>query len=342
MTVAHSMRCTGAARASLAGANRRRAGSGALKARERLARGLFLLPAERAEEEAMGEIQTILFASDLTPESDVAFGHARFLAERFGARLTLFHALELPADRYEDPADVQDDRRGRWGARARQELCTRARGLTVPFEIVVDEGHVGGHYLADLAVLAMIERARPDLTVMGVRSRKGFASWFVGSVTHQVVQHARRPVLCVRRSRHDGTLPYRKILVPTDLSPASRRAFPMAALMARSFEAQVAALHVAPPPPLAVLTGMPQSDAARVASEADVRRFLCPELQAVPVEAGVYVTGSPWYRIVQAAEEQRTDLIVMSTQGHDSVRDGIVGSNTDRVLRHAPCSVLVA
>jgi nucleotide-binding universal stress UspA family protein len=290
----------------------------------------------------MAEIQTVLFASDLTPESDLAFEHARLLAERFHARLTLFHALEMPSDRYGDPADVQEDRRGRWGARVRQELCSRARGLTVPFEIVVDEAHVGGHVLADLAVLAMIERLRPDLTVMAVRSRKGFASWFVGSVTHQVVQHARRPVLCVRRSRHEGTLPYRKLLVPTDLSPASRRAFPLAGLLARSFAADVAALHVVPAPPLAVLTGMPGPGGAPATSEADVRRFLCPELEALPVEASVYVTGSPWYRIVQAAEDQRTDLIVMSTQGHDSVRDGIVGSNTDRVLRHAPCSVLVA
>ena len=290
----------------------------------------------------MPEIQTILFASDLTAESDMAFEHARFLAERFRARLTLFHALEVPPDRYADPADAQDDRRGRWGARVRQELCGRARGLTGPFDVVVDEGHVGGHVLADLAVLAMIERSQPDLTVMAVRSRKGFASWFVGSVTHQVVQHARRPVLCVRPSRHGGALPYRRLLVPTDLSPASRRAFPMAALMARSFEAAVSALHVCPPPPLAVLTGAPGSGPPPVPTEADVRRFLSPELDAFAVQASVYVTGAPWYRIVKAAEEDGTDLIIMSTQGHDSVHDGIVGSNADRVLRHAPCSVLVA
>ena len=290
----------------------------------------------------LAEIKSILFASDLTPESDVAFAHARLLAERFGSRLTLFHALEVPPDPYDDPAAAQEDRRGRWGARVRQELCSRARGLKAPFEIVVDEGHVGGHVLADLAVLAMIERTQPDLTVMAVRSRKGFASWFVGSVTHQVVQHARRPVLCVRRSRHDGPPPYRKLLVPTDLSPASRRAFAMAALLARSFQAGVSAVHVSPPPPLAILTGAPGSVSPAVPTEGDVRRFLCPELEDVPVEASIYVTGSPWYRIVQAAEEQKTDLIVMSTQGHDSVRDGIVGSNADRVLRHAPCSVLVA
>jgi nucleotide-binding universal stress UspA family protein len=36
-----------------------------------------------------------------------------------------------------------------------------------------------------------------------------------------------------------------------------------------------------------------------------------------------------------------TDLIVMSTQGLDSLHDQIIGSNAERVLRHAPCTVLV-
>jgi nucleotide-binding universal stress UspA family protein len=61
----------------------------------------------------------------------------------------------------------------------------------------------------------------------------------------------------------------------------------------------------------------------------------------LPVEARVCATGGPWHQIVKTAEEQKTDLIVMSTQGHDSVRDGIIGSNAERVLRHAPCPVLV-
>jgi nucleotide-binding universal stress UspA family protein len=201
---------------------------------------------------------------------------------------------------------------------------------------------VGGHVLVDLALLEMIHNTRPDLTVMATRGRKGFSSYFLGSVTQQVVQHAGRPVLCVRKGEQGGPLPYRRLLVPTDLSPASRRAFPLAALLARSFEAKVTALHVCPPPPLAILTGVPGKGTPPVPTEEDVRRFLGPELEGLPVEADVYVTGAPWYRIVQTAEESRADLIVMSTQGHDSVRDGILGSNTERVLRHAPCSVLVA
>jgi nucleotide-binding universal stress UspA family protein len=289
----------------------------------------------------MAEIQTILFASDLSPESDHAFEHARVLAEGFQARMTLFHAVEMPREHDPGWIDFEDDRRGRWAAQVRQELCHRARGLRVPHEIMVDAAHTGGHALADLAILETIRKTRPDLTVMATRSRKGFANWFLGSVTHQVVQHAQRPVLCVRKARHGGGLPYRRLLVPTDLSTASRKAFPLAALLARRFEAKVAVLHVVPPPRLAVLTGASGSAAAPPADE-DLRRFLCPEMKDIAVDASIYVTGAPWYRIVQTAEEDRTDLIVMSTLGHDSIRDEIIGSNTDRVLRHAPCSVLIA
>jgi nucleotide-binding universal stress UspA family protein len=289
----------------------------------------------------MSEIRTILFASDLSPESDRAFEHARFLAERFGARLTIYHGLEMPRAEYSGWVDANDDRRGRWERKVREELSRRAGSLTVPHEIVVEGPVLGGHFLVDLALLDVIHKTRPDLTVMATRGRKGFASFFLGSVTEQVVQHAGRPVLCVRKSAHGFVLPYQRLLIPTDFSPASRRAFPLAAVMARNFEAKVTALHVAAAPTLAVLVGVPDAPLPRVPSEDEVRRFLLPEFTGLPVEARVCATGAPWHQIVKTAEERQSDLIVMSTQGLDSLHDQIIGSNAERVLRHAPCPVLV-
>jgi nucleotide-binding universal stress UspA family protein len=289
----------------------------------------------------MTEIRTILFASDLSPESDRAFEHARFLAERFGAQLTIYHGLEMPRTEYSGWVDANDDRRGRWERKVREELARRASSLTVPHEVVVQGPVLGGHFLVDLALLDVIHKRRPDLTVMATRGRKGFASFFLGSVTEQVVQHAGRPVLCVRKSPHGFVLPYQRLLVTTDFSPASRRAFPLAALLARNFEAKVIALHVVPAPTLAVLAGVPDAPLPRVPSEDDVRGFLQPDFVGLPVEARVCATGAAWHQIVKTAEEQKTDLIIMSTQGLDSLHDKIIGSNTDRVLRHAPCTVLV-
>jgi nucleotide-binding universal stress UspA family protein len=290
----------------------------------------------------MSDIREILFPSDLSSESDRAFEHARLLAERFGSRLTLYHALEMPREQYAGWIDVSDDRRGRWAAKVREELSRRARALAVPHQVVVQEDHVGGHPLVDLAVLDVIHKTKPDLTVMATSGRKGFASFFLGSVTTQVVQHAGRPVLCVRKAPSDADLPYRRLLVPTDFSAASRRAFPLAALIARSFDARVSALHVSAPPTLATLAGVPDGPAAAPPTEEDVRLFLQPDFAGLEVEARVDAPGAPWRGIVQTAAKEKSDLIVMSTQGLDSLHDKIIGSNTERVLRHAPCSVLVA
>ena len=45
---------------------------------------------------------------------------------------------------------------------------------------------------------------------------------------------------------------------------------------------------------------------------------------------------------METARLEKADLIVMSTRGHDSLSDRVMGSNTERVVRHAPCPVLVA
>jgi nucleotide-binding universal stress UspA family protein len=45
---------------------------------------------------------------------------------------------------------------------------------------------------------------------------------------------------------------------------------------------------------------------------------------------------------VRSARAFKADLVAMSTQGRDSVSDRILGSNAERVVRQAPCPVLVA
>jgi nucleotide-binding universal stress UspA family protein len=289
----------------------------------------------------MREIRDILFASDFSAESDRAFEHARFLADRFRASLTLYHVVEAPSRAL---LRVMAATGGQIVDRAEEDsrrcLERRAEGLTVPFRVVVERESAPG--LVDQALVQLIRRTRPDLTIMAVRGRKGLSRFFLGSVTEQVVHHAGRPVLCVRKARSGRSLPYRRILVPTDLSAASRRAFSLAGLMARTLAAKVVALHVCPPSTRAALVRVPGPAPADAPTEEQVRRFVQPELEGVKVTAQVYVTGAPWDRIVKVAEEERSDLVVMATQGHDSVRDGIIGSNTERVLRHAPCPVLVA
>lgn len=279
--------------------------------------------------EALVQIREVLFPADLSAESERAFEHARFLAESFEARLTIYHAVEVPDPSYAHWAF----NRGReiWchvEETARQLLAHKARSLAVSHELCVERASSAHH-----ALLGFIRKAQPDLTVMATHGREGLRHLLLGSVTESVFQHSFRPVLCVREPEHGGALPYRRILVPTDLSLASRLAFPMAAAFARRFGSEILAVHV---------IGHGSAAApGEVPSEAWLWKFFERDFAGLDITAQVH-RGPVWERVVETARVEKADLIVMSTRGHDSLADRILGSNTERVVRHAPCPVLVA
>jgi nucleotide-binding universal stress UspA family protein len=275
-------------------------------------------------------IREILFPSDLSPESERAFEHARFLSERLHARLTVYHAVEVPDPSYAHWAF----NRGReiWEhveQTAREILARRTEGLGVEHQLCVERASSAHH-----ALLSFIRRNQPDLTVMATHGREGLQHFLLGSVTESVFRNSSRPVLCVRASAHGGGLPYRRILVPTDLSPASRLAFPIAGFLARLFCSEVIAVHVTGARDHAGAVSEPPT-------EAWLWKFLQPDFHGLEVTAQVH-GGPVWERIVETARVEKADLVVMSTRGHDSLADHVVGSNTERVVRHAPCPALVA
>ena len=74
------------------------------------------------------------------------------------------------------------------------------------------------------------------------------------------------------------------------------------------------------------------------------------ELDAVVRDAGAQLArpatarirpGGPWSKIVSLLEEQAFDLCVIGTQGRTGLARVLLGSVTEKVVRHAPCSVLV-
>jgi nucleotide-binding universal stress UspA family protein len=275
----------------------------------------------------MGRIDSILFPTDLSPAAEAGLTHAAFLAESLGARLVLFHAVGIPASEYAAwGAGEQDAVFRRIDAAARQQLQRSAERMAAPCEIVVRHDTASARVLVDLSILDQIHRTRPGLVVMPMRSRSGFTRSFLGGVTEEVVRHAGVPVLALRDPGAHPPSPYRVVMIATDLSGASRGVFPIAALLARRFAARVVVVHVA------------RQDSKEGPGAEQVRAFVRPDFEdaSVRLEYGV-----PWRAIVRAAADEKADLIVVARFGADSLGEEILGSTTDRVLRHSPCPVLV-
>lgn len=143
----------------------------------------------------------------------------------------------------------------------------------------------------------------------------------------------------------------RHVLAPTDCSESSRPAMRRALSLARWFGARATALHVLPLPQPGRLgwvrsVGLTADDveAARVDAAKALERFMEPFLAMdFPVEMKTVVGASeaPWHEITEEAEALPADLVVMGTHGRGGLGRFLMGSVAEKVMRGAPCPVLV-
>jgi universal stress protein A len=141
-----------------------------------------------------------------------------------------------------------------------------------------------------------------------------------------------------------------KILVPVDFSPCSFLAAASAIALARRFGACVVLLHVAEIGSPAYELGATDFPDMEFIIRRELRRkFLAlfgkrVGLQvSIQVQAGWPFPGGkrPFAEIVEAARALNVDLIVIGTHGRTGLDHLLIGSTAERVVRHAPCPVLV-
>jgi nucleotide-binding universal stress UspA family protein len=131
----------------------------------------------------------------------------------------------------------------------------------------------------------------------------------------------------------------KKILYPTDFSSYSNQAYFHAISLAEKHNASLTVLFVYNPD----TTTTPGSQGDEVAD----RRYWQGQLEQIrPVDTRIPVThvllqGDPASEIVRYGRDAGIDLIVMGTHGRTSVERLLMGSVAEKVLRDAPCSVLV-
>jgi universal stress protein A len=136
-----------------------------------------------------------------------------------------------------------------------------------------------------------------------------------------------------------------KILVPVDFSPASKKLLKYVSRLAGKFSAQVTLLHVlapAPSPNFAGTAGAPTVPETELSAEEGLRALIVSPRNGSVVRArGITRTGVPSHEIVEMAKEAGIDLIVIGALGRTGGKQFCIGSTVERVVRAAPCSVLV-
>jgi universal stress protein A len=138
----------------------------------------------------------------------------------------------------------------------------------------------------------------------------------------------------------------RKILVPTDLSSASKRALWYALRIAEVRDSEITLLHVLEPQDPVALASRPAAAAFSEQELANPEEALRGLADSAKAAGGVGTnsilrTGVATHEIIEAAKELDVDLIVMATNGFSERKQFDIGSTAERVARAATCPVLV-
>ena len=137
------------------------------------------------------------------------------------------------------------------------------------------------------------------------------------------------------------------IVYPTDFSDLSRHALDHAILLAERFDAALHCVHVlddsyqywmtlsAEAIPVA-----PPIEELAAAAEKELEQFVAEHVPAGLHAERTVLRGRPFIEIIRYAREVGADMIVMGTHGRSAIKQVLLGSVAEKVVRKAPCPVL--
>lgn len=136
-----------------------------------------------------------------------------------------------------------------------------------------------------------------------------------------------------------------RILCATDFSSCSYQALRVAARIANTSNAELVVVHVwyLPPPAVAGEYVFPPNVTQEVVDDSQRsldQAVLDAKAAGAKQVTGTLVSGVPWAEVIALLEGQAFDLCVLGTHGRTGLSRILLGSVAEKIIRHAPCSVL--
>jgi nucleotide-binding universal stress UspA family protein len=288
-----------------------------------------------------GSFKRIVCPVDLSTDSSEALRYAVALARSYNAKLFVLHCTPTAT---ESGVNNRSDLEHIIEAFTREYLGWPMLPA-LDWETVI----VSGEPDAEIAREAAERRA--DLIVMRSR-RRPYAAALLGSVAESVCRMAPCPTLVTHRDerewagRTSNSLDLKRVLVAYDFSSDSELALSYGQSFAQQYSAELHVLHVVPSRPKETA---PEISLLPLASETAFSKAVGALKTAAPhIKVGGWPVrhavreGQPYREVLAYAEDHDVELICMGASGTDFGMRALFGSNADRVLRQAPCPILIA
>jgi Universal stress protein UspA and related nucleotide-binding proteins len=273
----------------------------------------------------------ILAATDFSDVSTNAMRFAVAIAQKFQSRISVIYAEPFlpPLEVMQGPVDFYFENIPEMKQALERRLLdyadTHIAGVAGTETDVVIDSPAG-------AIVSSAEKLDADLIVMGTHGRSGLRRALLGSVAESVVHETNRPVLTVRTA--DGGLAhevaFRIVLCPVNFTLVARKALEHAAVISQAFDAKLIVLHV-----------IERGEYLDEGEDLNQLRAWCPEdIQSLCEYRRLVLDGHAAGPIIDFAKSYHADLMVVGAQHRRFADTTVVGTTTERLIRHSPCPVL--
>ena len=265
----------------------------------------------------------ILHPTDFSHGSQIAFAHALRLAVAAQGSLSILHVdKERRPPNWSKYPSVRDQL-AVWGMLPEEA----SRTDVVHLGVSISKASVGGETPAD-GVLQYLEKHPADLIVMATHQRHGIDRWLHETVAGKVNSRTDGATLFIPFGitgfvdEASGKCSLRRILLPVDDLPDPQPAIEIVCDLVRTLCDDVC-----------------EVDLLYVGDPANQHALPLPNEQKIRWK-WLSRVGGVVEVILQVAEEEKADLIVMTTSGRHGFLDALRGSTTEQVLEHARCPIM--
>ena len=200
-------------------------------------------------------------------------------------------------------------------------------------------------------ILETTSKDRDTLIAMATHGRSGAKRWLLGSVAEKVLRGTTNPLFLVRAAAAKAS-PQRiinSIVVPLDGSSLAEQILPTVSIWAQSLDVEVTPIRAFEFPASAYYGSdnyLPDYDAFREEARKEAADYLKEKADSLIAEGVRTVStrtieGPAADEILSYAQTAPRAVIAMSTHGRSGVRRWILGSVTEKVVRHGDDPVLV-
>ena len=293
----------------------------------------------------------ILVPTDFSRNAEEALRFAVPLAQQLGGKITLLHSIDWKVNPQMRSAPGVIDTMNKVAKDAAEDRLESLARTKVPQELL--EKTIVEFAPAQVGIPEAARELKIDLIVISTRGHTGLQRILLGSTAARVVRYASCPVLTVRpvagATKMSGPKAANlrpivtRILVPVVFSERCTSTVRFATTLARIMPAQLTLLHVIAPLPLNCSRYIAEVQQYDAEVKLDAKQKLKSLAATLPqnIQSEVMLRQNiPHLGIIRAAREHRCDLITLPTRDLTSLKDFVLGSTAEKVIRHAPCPVL--